>query len=88
MLYCSIAYYALEQKGHNTIIDIVIDCDNQFKYFFIFIGAPLIGFYTSIRYVVVANRTYFKAKLCLLCELCVINYFQVCRNNLILIRLR
>ena len=26
-------YYVLEQKNHGTIIDIVIDHDNRFKYF-------------------------------------------------------
>ncbi|KAL6327865.1 hypothetical protein AAG906_026544 [Vitis piasezkii] len=54
--------YVLEQKNPGTITDIVIDCDNQFKYFFMSIGASLVGFHTSIRLVVAIDGTFLKAK--------------------------
>ncbi|RVX21185.1 hypothetical protein CK203_001778 [Vitis vinifera] len=54
--------YVLEQKNPGTITDIVTDCDNQFKYFFMSIGASLAGFHTSIRPVVAVDGTFLKAK--------------------------
>ncbi|WKA02277.1 hypothetical protein VitviT2T_020488 [Vitis vinifera] len=54
--------YILEQKIPGTITDIVTDSDNQFKYFFMSIGASLAGFHTSIRPVVAIDRTFLKAK--------------------------
>ncbi|RVW41866.1 hypothetical protein CK203_104740 [Vitis vinifera] len=54
--------YVLEQKNLGTITDIVTDCDNQFKYFFMSIGASLVGFHTSIRPVIAVDGTFLKAK--------------------------
>ncbi|RVW82952.1 hypothetical protein CK203_038338 [Vitis vinifera] len=54
--------YVLEQKNLGTITDIVTDCDNQFKYFFMSIGASLVGFHTSIRLVIAVDGTFLKAK--------------------------
>ncbi|RVW77004.1 hypothetical protein CK203_036885 [Vitis vinifera] len=54
--------YVLEQKNPGTITDIVTDCDNQFKYFFMSIGASLAGFHTSIRPMVAVDGTFLKAK--------------------------
>ncbi|KAL6329251.1 hypothetical protein AAG906_014863 [Vitis piasezkii] len=54
--------YVLEQKNLGTITDIVTDCDNQFKYFFMPIGTSLVGFHTSIRHVVAVDGTFCKAK--------------------------
>ncbi|RVW45505.1 hypothetical protein CK203_091441 [Vitis vinifera] len=56
--YCNV----LEQKNLGTITDIVTDCDNQFKYFFMLIGASLVGFHTSIRPVIAVDGTFLKAK--------------------------
>ncbi|RVW49007.1 hypothetical protein CK203_080949 [Vitis vinifera] len=47
-----------KQKHPGTITD----CDNQFKYFFMLIGASLAGFHTSIRHVVAVDGTFLKAK--------------------------
>ncbi|KAL6319991.1 hypothetical protein AAG906_037068 [Vitis piasezkii] len=41
---------------------LVIDCDNQFKYFFMSIGASFAGFHTSIRPVVAVDGTFLKVK--------------------------
>ena len=54
--------YVLEQKNPGTITDIVIDHDNQFKYFFMALGACISGFHTSIRPVITINGTFLKAK--------------------------
>ena len=54
--------YVLKQKNLGTITDIVTDCDNQFKYFFMPIGTSLVGFHTSIRHVVAVDGTFLKAK--------------------------
>ncbi|RVW57842.1 hypothetical protein CK203_114815 [Vitis vinifera] len=54
--------YVLEQKNPGTITDIVTDCDNQFKYFFMSIGASLAGFHTSIKPMVAVDGTFLKAK--------------------------
>ncbi|KAL6350345.1 hypothetical protein AAG906_004295 [Vitis piasezkii] len=43
-------------------LTLVLDCDNQFKYFFMSIGASLAGFHTSIRPVVAVDGTFLKAK--------------------------
>ena len=52
----------LEQKKYDTITDIVIDHDNQFKYFFMALGACIYGFRTSIRPVITIDGTFLKAK--------------------------
>nr|CAN70818.1 hypothetical protein VITISV_037122 [Vitis vinifera] len=51
-----------KQKSPSTITDIVTDCDNQFKYFFMSIDASLAGFHTSISLVVAVDGTFLKAK--------------------------
>ena len=42
--------------------NIVIDHDNQFKYFFMALGACISRFRTSIRLIITIDGTFFKAK--------------------------
>nr|CAN83444.1 hypothetical protein VITISV_005823 [Vitis vinifera] len=69
--------YVLEQKNLGTITDIVTDCDNQFKYFFMLIGTSLVGFHTSIRLVVAIDGTFLKAK-----DLSILQLVEELRNLL------
>ena len=52
----------LEQKVPSTITNIVIDHNNQFKYFFMALGASISTFHTSIRTVITIDGTFLKAK--------------------------
>ena len=52
----------LEQKNPRTIIDIVTDVDNQFKYLFMAFGACISGFRTSIRLIIPVDGTFLKLK--------------------------
>ena len=52
----------LEQKNPGTIIDIVTDVDNQFKYLFMAFGACIYGFRTSIRLIIPVDGTFLKSK--------------------------
>ena len=52
----------LEQKNPRTIIDIVTDVDNQFKYLFMAFDACISRFRSSIRPVIAVDGTLLKSK--------------------------
>ena len=52
----------LEKKNPGTIIDIVTDVDNQFKYLFMAFSACIYGFRTSIRPIIAVDGTFLKSK--------------------------
>lgn len=54
--------YVFEQKNPGSITHIVNDQGEQFKYFFMALGACVSGFRTSIRPVTTVDGTFLKAK--------------------------